>query len=141
MLRTRAGVLAGLALLRDMFTNVNNRTNGFEHHLRTGRYTRSACDRHNGSTDFSGRRHGAKERERRLKQLRRWGVVSVTYVGPHDALKGKGALARGFDGKKVRIQMNDIKHPHAYDWWPYDAGAWAVGYHGRIDNHARYTGV
>lgn len=139
-LMTRLGLLTGVSLLRDMFSNVNNKTNGFERNLRTGRYTRSACDRTN-STDFSGRQHGAKERERRLKHLRQCDVVSVTYVGPHAALKGKGALARDFDGKKVRIQMNDMKHPHAYGWWPYDAASWAVGFHGRIDNTARYTGA
>lgn len=130
-LMTRLGYITGLALLQDMFQSVNNRSNGFEHNLRTGRYTRTAADRAH-STDFSGRRHGAKERERRLKQLRRQGVVSATYVGPHAALKGKGALARDFDGKKVRVQMNDTKHPHAYGWWPYDAAAWAVGYVGRL---------
>ncbi len=139
-LMTRLGYITGLALLQDMFQSVNNRSNGFEHHLRTGRYTRSVGERHNGSTTFD-KRNGAKECERRLKQLRRQGVVSVTFVGPHEKLKGKGALAKDFDGDKVSIQMNDMQHPHAFGWHRYNAAHWAVGFHGRIDHAARYAGA
>ncbi len=67
--------------------------------------------------------------------------MSVTFVGPHEKLKGKGALAKDFDGDKVSIQMNDMQHPHAFGWHRYNAAHWAVGYHGRIDNTRRYAGV
>lgn len=127
---TRAGVLTGLALLKDMFSSVNNRVNGFERNLGTGRYTRSAADRHS-STDFSGRRHGQQERMRRVRQLNRRSLLPVTFVGPHPKLQGQGALARDLDGVKVRIQMNDLNHPHSAGWHAYNASLWAVGYHGR----------
>jgi hypothetical protein len=131
--RFRLGALYGMALLKDMFSSVNNRVNGFERNLRTGRYTRTASDRAH-STDFSGKRHGAKERARRVKQLNRIEqrhMLPVTFVGPHPKLQGQGALARDLDGVKVRIQMNDLNHPHSAGWHAYNASHWAVGYHGR----------
>lgn len=42
------------------------RVNGFEHQLKTGRYTRSRADRHS-STSFKP--NGAGERARRMRQI------------------------------------------------------------------------
>jgi len=143
-LATVAGMLTGVALLRDMFSSVNNRVNGFERHLKTGRYTGHGyltgynkkdgraqySGTRRGTTNFSGKQHGERERQRRLKQLNRAGLVSVTYVG-EGKLKGQGALARSFDGDKVSVQMNDLNHPHSTGWHRYAAEKWAVGFHGR----------
>jgi hypothetical protein len=133
-LMTKLGVLTGVALLRDMFSSVNNHTNGFERNLRTGRYTRSASDRIN-STDFSDRQHGAQECARRVRQLNaleRRHMLPVTFVGPSEKLKGQGALARDLSDGKVSIQMNDLNHPHSHGWHRYNAAHWAVGRHGRV---------
>lgn len=119
-LRTRAGILTGLALLRDMFSSVNNRVNGFERNLQTNRYTRPAVDRAH-STDFSNRQHGEQERMRRVRQLNKRGIVSVIHIE-----NGETALARGFDGNKVRIQMDRLSHPHSRGWWSYAAHRWIV---------------
>jgi hypothetical protein len=117
---TRLGFITGLELLRDMFSSVNNRANGFERNLRTGRYTRTAADRIN-STDFSDRQHGEQERMRRVRQLNKRGLVRVVNVE-----SGETALARDLDGNKVHIQMDKFDHPHSHGWWPYAAHRWAV---------------
>lgn len=124
MLRTRTGILRGAALLRDMFLSVSNKTNGFEHNLRTGRYTRSAADRHR-STDFSQRQHGAKERMRRLKQLDKRLSLRVEYVGPSAALKGaKAGAVIHDDGRKVSIFFDEPHLRHANG--SHNAAHWAV---------------
>jgi hypothetical protein len=139
-LMTRLGVLTGRALLRDMFESVNNRVNGFERHLKTGRYTghgritgynpkngRAQYDGTRGNTtDFSGKRHGEQERQRRLRRMQRAGMLSV--VSTKLVIDGKPAtaLARNFDGKRVSIQMDKMSHLHSHGWHPYNAAHWAL---------------
>lgn len=66
LIAAAAMATAGVAGLKDMFSSVNNRVNGFEHNLKTGRYTRSRADRHS-STSFKP--NGAGERARRMRQI------------------------------------------------------------------------
>ena len=113
-LRTAAGWLTGLALLRDMFTSINNRSGGFEHVLRR----RSKSFRPGHSTTFD-QRNGEQERARRLRQLQKRGMVPVVYVGPATGMKGAPGIARNFDGKRVSIQ--DFQ-----GWHPSNAAHWAV---------------
>lgn len=58
VLAAALGAAVGLAPLQ--------RVNGFEHQLKSGRYTRSPADRHS-STSFKP--HGAQERARRMRQI------------------------------------------------------------------------
>ena len=95
-LATTLGMLSGIALLRDMFSSVNNRMNGFEHNLRTGRYTRSAADRTH-STMFDST-NGAKERARRMRQIERGQLTASNGLvrGPEfPKVDSHGRVARG----------------------------------------------
>ena len=133
-------MLTGVALLRDMFSSVNNRVNGFERHLKTGRYTGHGyltgynkkdgraqySGTRRGTTDFSKKQHGQQERQRRLRHMQRAQQLSVEYVGPNEKLKGMTALAHHFDGKRVSIQMDKMAHEHSHGWHPYNAAYWAL---------------
>jgi hypothetical protein len=116
-LNTAAGWLTGLALLRDMFTSINNAHGGYERVLAR----RSKSFRQRDKTDFTGKRTQAAECVRRLRQLNKRGLVPVVYVGPNTRVKGHTAIARHFDGKRVSIY-----EAHDNAWYPSNAAYWAV---------------
>jgi hypothetical protein len=79
-----------------MFSSVNNRVNGFERNLRTGRYTRSAADRAH-STTFHGT-NGAKERARRMRQIERGQLTASNGLvrgAQFSKVDSHGRVARG----------------------------------------------
>lgn len=110
------------ATLKDAFSFVNNRTNGFEHVLarRRGRNYFSG----GGNTLFSPKqRHGAQERLRRQRQMaRRNGALQGTHIHT-----GETALLRITEGSSlVLVQMDKFDHPHSHGWHDYPAKLWAV---------------
>lgn len=115
----RLAGLMGAALLRDMFSSVNNRVNGFEHVLRRRKGKNYP---NHGTTTFS-KRNGAQECARRIRQLQR----RRTFHGVH--LKtGAGALLIIRRPGQVTAQFDDLNHRHAYGWTTYAGSEFAVGY-------------
>lgn len=116
--------LMGVALLRDMFSSVNNRVNGFEHALRRRKGRRYP---NHGTTYFPpAKRNGARECARRVRQLKRRGVFHGVHLKT-----GHGALLQIhplLTAGHVRAQFDDQKHPHAYGWTTYAGSEFAVGY-------------
>lgn len=133
--------LFGVALLRDMFSSVNNRVNGFEHVLRRRKGRRYP---NHGTTYFPpAKRNGAQECARRVRQLQRRGVFHGVHLktgaGALLQIQPAGVSEAGVDPSfrnpkrwveqvRVKAQFDDQKHPHAYGWTQYAGSEFAVGY-------------
>lgn len=51
---------------------------------------------------------------------------NVVYCGKDKKLRGKTAIALPKPGKPelIRIQMDDVNHPHSHGWHTYNSADW-----------------
>lgn len=111
------GALSGIALLRDMFSSVNNRVNGFEHVLRRRKGGRKA--RYHSVTFWKP--NGAQECARRRRHLARRGIFHGVHLQT-----GGGALLRVVHPGLIHAQFDDSDHKHSSGWTAYPAHEFAV---------------